>query len=86
MVMFRIFLFFFIFLLLTFCKSPYKTASTTLPRKDTKNTTKQDQKELKKHLEKQERKVIESEDLEHKYIPASKRKKRGEVPPQETFY
>lgn len=37
-------------------------------------------------MEKQEQKVIESEDLEHKYIPPAKRKKRGEVPPQETFY
>jgi len=72
--------------LLTFCKSPYKTSSATLPRKDSKNTTKQDQKELKKHMDKQEQKVIESEDLEHKYIAPSKRKKRGEVPPQETFY
>ncbi len=72
--------------LLTFCKSPYKTSSATLPRKDSKNTTKQDQKELKEHMEKQEQKVIESEDLEHKYIPPAKRKKRGEVPPQETFY
>ncbi|MDB5258276.1 MAG: hypothetical protein JWM14_2971 [Chitinophagaceae bacterium] len=84
--MFRVLLLLFILIALTFCKSPYKTSSATLPRKDSKNTTKQDQKELKKHMEKQEQKVIESEDLEHKYIAPSKRKKRGEVPPQETFY
>lgn len=86
MVMFRVLLLLFTLLLLTFCKSPYKTSSATLPRKDSKSTAKQDQKELKKHMEKQEQKVIESEDLEHKYIAPSKRKKRGEIPPQETFY
>lgn len=73
-------------ILLTFCKSKYKTASATLPNKDRVNTTKQDQRELKKHMEKQEQKVIESEDIENKYLPPSKRKKRGEIPPQETFY
>jgi hypothetical protein len=86
MAMVRILLLLFAFAFLTFCKSPYKTASATLPRKDSKNTSKQDKKELKEHMEKQEQKVIESEDLEHKYIAPSKRKKRGEVPPQETFY
>jgi hypothetical protein len=86
MVLIRIFLLLFTCTLLTFCKSSYKTSSATLPRKGSKQTKKQDQKELKEHLEKQEQKVIESEDLEHKYIPPSKRKKRGEVPPQETFY
>jgi hypothetical protein len=86
MVVSRLLLVLFAMILLTFCKSPYKTSSATLPHKGSKNTTKQDQKELKEHLEKQEQKVIESEDLEHKYIPPSKRKKRGEVPPQETFY
>jgi len=72
--------------LLTFCKSPYKTSSATLPRKGYKNTEQQDRKELKKHLEKQEKKVEEVDDLENKYRPPAKRKQRGEVPPQETFY
>ncbi|HSZ71828.1 MAG TPA: hypothetical protein VK750_04070 [Cytophagaceae bacterium] len=74
------------FVLLTFCKSPYKTSSATFPRKDSKNTVQQDRKELKKHLEKQERKVQEVDELENKYRPPAKRKQRGEVPPQETFY
>jgi hypothetical protein len=72
--------------LLTFCKSPYKTSSATLPNKNRKSTAQQDRKELKKHLEKQEQKVNEVEELEYKWRPPSKRKKRGEVPPQETFY
>jgi hypothetical protein len=86
MVTSRLLLFLFIFTLMTCCKSPYKISSVTLPRKGSKNTSKKDKKELKEHMEKQEQKIIESEDLEHKYIPPSKRKKRGEIPPQETFY
>lgn len=86
MVMCRVFLLLSTFVLLTFCKSPYKTSSATIPDKDSKKTAQKNRKELKKHLDKQDQKVIESEDLEHKYIAPSKRKKRGEIPPQETFY
>lgn len=75
----------FLFVLFTFCQRTYKTNSNTLGKTD-KQKVKKDKKELREHLDKQEQKAIETEDLNNKYQMPSKRKKRGEVPPQETFY